>query len=87
MFGRSNGAAWSKDYWKYPVKAAVAAAKLPASVTAYVMRHSVITDLMNSGLDPPTVGQLSGTSLLMIQRHYGHLTQKQARKALARLTL
>lgn len=87
LLARSNGSAWNKDAWKYPVKDAVLAAELPGSVTAYVMRHSVITDLMNSGLDPLTVGQLSGTSLVMIQRHYGHLTQKQARIALARLTL
>lgn len=87
IFARANGSAWDKDSWKYPVREAVKAAELPVSVTAYVIRHSVITDLMNSGLDPLTVGKLSGTSLAMIQRHYGHLTQKQATKALARLTV
>lgn len=87
LLARSNGAAWNKDSWKYPVKDAVAAAELAPSVTAYTLRHSVITDLVNSGLDLLTVAQLSGTSLLMIQRHYGHLTQKQAKKALARLSI
>lgn len=87
MFARTNGSAWNKDAWKYPVREAVTAAELPDSVTAYVIRHSVITDLMNGGLDPLTVAALSGTSLLMIQRHYGHLTQKQARIALAMLKI
>jgi integrase len=87
MFARADGAAWNKDTWKHVVRAAVTAAALPDSVSAYTLRHSVITDLMNSGLDPLTVGQLSGTSLVMIQRHYGHLTQKQSIKALARLTI
>jgi site-specific recombinase XerD len=87
MFARANGSAWDRHAWKYPMREAVTAAKLPDSVTAYVIRHSVITDLMNGGLDPLTVAALSGTSLLMIQRHYGHLTQKQAVKALAMLTI
>jgi len=87
MFARANGSAWNKDSWKYLVREAVSAAELPGSVTAYVIRHSVITDLMNGGLDPLTVAALSGTSLLMIQRHYGHLTQKQARIALAMLKI
>ena len=87
MFARANGNAWDRHAWKYPVREAVTAAELPDSITAYVIRHSVITDLMNGGLDPLTVAALSGTSLLMIQRHYGHLTQKQARKALAMLTI
>ena len=60
---------------------------LPNTVTCYTLRHSVITDMIHGGLDAVTVAQLSGTSLLMIERHYGHLTEKHARDALARLVL
>ena len=35
----------------------------------------------------PTVAQLSGTSLLMIEKHYGHLLREHVAKALASLTL
>lgn len=87
LLARSNGKAWDKDAWKYPVKDAVTAAELPAEVTCYSIRHSVITDLVHLGLDTLTVAQLSGTSVLMIERHYGHLTQKHAREALARLAI
>lgn len=87
LFSRANGKAWDKDAWKYPVKDAVAAAKLPEDVTCYAIRHSVITDLIHSGRDTLTVAQLSGTSVLMIERHYGHLTRDHARDALARLVL
>jgi integrase len=87
LFFRSNGKAWDKDAWKYPVKDAVTAAKLPDDVTCYTIRHSVITDLIHSGLDTLTVAQLSGTSVLMIEKHYGHLTRDHAREALARLKL
>lgn len=85
IFMRSNGKAWDKDAWKYPVKAAVEAAHLPSSVTAYTLRHSVITDLILAGLDTLSVARLSGTSVLMIERHYGHLTAEQARRALEML--
>lgn len=84
---RSGGKAWDKDAWKKPVKAAAHAAELPVSVTAYAMRHSVITDLGTNGLDLLTVAQLSGTSVAMIEKHYGHLRADHAAAALAMLAL
>jgi integrase len=87
LVARSNGAAWNKDAWKGPVKDAAEAAGLPSDITAYAVRHSTITDLIHSGVDTLTVAQLSGTSVLMIERHYGHLTKEHAREALARLAL
>ena len=87
LLARSNGLAWDKDSWKGPVKAAVKAAGLPEAVTSYTMRHSVITDLIHAGTDTLTVAQLAGTSVLMIEKHYGHLTRDHARDALARLAL
>jgi integrase len=87
LFARADGRAWDKDAWKKPVKAAAAAAEMPASVTAYALRHSVITDLIGAGLDVLTVARLSGTSIAMIERHYGHLRAEQAAAALATLAL
>lgn len=87
MFMRNDGRAWNKDAWKHPVKAAVQMAKLPSGVAAYTLRHSVITDLIRDGLPVLTVAQLSGTSVAMIERHYGHLVRNDAEQALARLAL
>lgn len=53
----------------------------------YTLRHSVITDLVRGGLPVLTVAQLSGTSVAMIERHYGHLVRDDAEKALAGLML
>ncbi|MEO8526401.1 MAG: tyrosine-type recombinase/integrase [Caldimonas sp.] len=75
LLARGDGKAWDKDAWKKPVKAAAKAAGLPDTVTAYEMRHSAITDLVTDGLDLLTVAQLSGTSVAMIERHYGHCGQ------------
>lgn len=87
MLMRAGGARWTKEYWNTPIAAAATAAKLPDGVTAYTLRHSVITDLVNSGLALLTVAQISDTSVEMIERHYGHLNRVAAEQALAGLAL
>lgn len=87
LFTRAGGRAWDKDAWKGPIKDAARAANLPESVTAYTLRHSTITDLVVGGLDLLTVAQISGTSVRMIEKHYGHLRGERAAAALAGLQL
>lgn len=87
LLTRADGKEWDKDSWKKPIKGAAAAAGLSESVTAYTIRHSVITDLITNGLDLLTVAQLSGTSVVMIEKHYGHHRADHAAKALAGLAL
>lgn len=87
LFTRAGGGVWNRDAWKLPIKAAVRAANLPAETTAYTLRHSTITDLVAGGLDLLTVAQVSGTSVAMIERHYGHLQRGRAAAALAELAL
>lgn len=87
LFIRADGAAWDKDKWKHPIKDAVEAAALPSAVSAYTLRHSVITDLVRGGLPILTVAQLADSSVAMIERHYGHLVRNDAEDALAALAL
>jgi site-specific recombinase XerD len=87
LLSRADGKAWDKDAWKKPVKAAARAAGLGEEITAYAMRHSAITDLVTGGLDLLTVAQLSGTSVAMIERHYGHLRADHAAAAMEKLAL
>jgi integrase len=87
LLARADGKAWDKDAWKWPVKAAAEAAALPAGTTAYTLRHSTISDLVHGGLDLLTVAQISGTSVRMIEQHYGHLRGDVAADALAKLAL
>lgn len=88
LLSRADGKAWHKDAWKTPFKEAAAAAGLPAEAVAYNLRHSAITDLIAlHRLDTMTVAVLSGTSLPMIEKHYGHLLRNHAADALAKLAL
>jgi len=87
LFARADGKRWDKDAWKTPIKEAARTAGLPDSVVMYALRHSAITDLVVGGLDLLTVAQLSGTSVAMIERHYGHLRADHAAQALAGLAI
>ncbi|MCK0097827.1 tyrosine-type recombinase/integrase [Qipengyuania sp. S6317L1] len=87
IFARVGGEPWNKDAWKYPIKEAVNAARLPSAVAAYTLRHCVLTDLIRAGLPILTVAQLSGTSVAMIEKHYGHLVRDDAEEALASIAI
>ena len=84
---RASGKPWNKEAWKGPIAEAVIKAELPTGATAYTLRHSTITDLVNGGLPLLTVAQISDTSAEMIERHYGHLSRHAAAEALAGLAL
>ena len=83
----STGRPWGRDTWGYQFDKAAKLAELPPKATAYSIRHSTITDLIHAGVDSMTVAQLAGTSVVMIEKHYGHLTREHARSALAALAL
>lgn len=87
IFTRYDGAKWTRDTWKVPVRRAVQAAGLPEETTLYHLRHAVITDLVNDGTDLATVAKLAGTSLKMINDTYHHLQQDAAADALERVAL
>lgn len=88
LLPRADGKFWNKDSWKDPFKDAAKAAKLPVDAVAYNLRHSAITDLIAlHRLDTMTVAVLSGTSLPMIEKHYGHLLRDHAAEALGKLAL
>lgn len=76
---------WTPQAWAPMVKAAAAKAGLPPETVAYVLRHSWITDAIVGGMDVVTVARLTGTSLEMINKTYGHLVQSAAREKLAAL--
>lgn len=86
IFTQPNGKQWTRFEWRDAIRAAVTAAGLNPKTTAYSLRHSTITDLVPV-LDLLTIAQLSGTSVEMIEKHYGHLRQGRAADALAMLAV
>lgn len=85
LFTQDGKKAWTADAWSEPVRSAAARAALPEGVTLYTLRHCWITDAIVGGMDLLTVAKLAGTSLAMIEKHYGHLVQGAARDKLAQV--
>src|SRR5699024_9083300 len=82
-----DGSHWHKERWKQPIKKAATVAELPHSVCAYTFRHSLITDMLVGGIDSLTVAKMAGTSIAMIEKHYGHLLHPHAANAMQALEL
>jgi integrase len=87
LLAKADGTHWSKEEWHELVRAAAAAAKLPADTVLYTLRHSWITEALRGGMATLDVSRLAGTSLKMIEKHYGHLVVDSARQRLARVTM
>src|SRR5690606_21575855 len=87
LLTRDDGKPWGHSDWDELVRAAAEKAKLPKGVTLYVLRHSWITEALRSGMSTLDVARLTGTSLQMIEAHYGHLVADAARERLAEVTL
>ena len=85
LFTRDDGKPWEPHDWRSLVKAAAAEAQLPEETVLYTLRHSWITDAIIAGMDLLTVAKLAGTSLLMIEKTYGHLVHGAARDKLAKV--
>ena len=73
MLRKADGQRWNKDAWKYPFKDAVATANLSDEVVMYSLRHTAISEWIRNGIDTFQIAKMVGTSMAMIEKHYGHL--------------
>jgi integrase len=78
---------WLSHDWGPMVKQAVTAAGLARITTHYTLRHSWISEALVSGMSTLDVARLTGTSLMMIEKHYGHLVDGAARSRLAAISM
>ena len=87
LTGRADGSHWNKNTWRIKLKDAAMLAGLPTGTCAYLLRHSALTHMVLNGVDIFSCAKISGTSVQMIEQHYGHLQREHARKALSLLAL
>lgn len=83
---RDDGKPWAHSDWDELVRDAAKAAELPPGVCLYTLRHSYITQAIAAGNTTLDVARQVGTSLTMIDRHYGQ-TSKDAAARLARVSM
>jgi site-specific recombinase XerD len=53
----------------------------------YTLRHSFITQAITDGMNTLDVARLCGTSLVMVEKHYGHLVASAAHERLSKVTM
>jgi len=87
LLTRGDGKPWGHSDWDELVRAAAGKAKLPKGVCLYTLRHSFVTQAITDGMTTLDVARLCGTSVGMIEKHYGHLVADAARKRLAAVTM
>jgi integrase len=98
LLTQDNGEPWVHHAeWAHAIRAAAESAhvpdreeqkaKLPRGVVLYTLRHSWITEALRGGMSTLDVARLTGTSLQMIQSHYGHLVADSARERLAQVVM
>lgn len=83
LLTRDDGEPWNRADWDQLVRAAAEQANLPKGVVLYTLRHSWITEALRAGMPTLDVARLTGTSLPMIEDHYGHLVADATRERLA----
>lgn len=87
LLTRDDGKPWAHSDWDEDVKEAAAKAELPSGTCLYTLRHSFITQALLDSVSTLEVSRIVGTSLVMIEKHYGHLVQDSARERLAKVQI
>ncbi|NVM77539.1 hypothetical protein FHW83_003357 [Duganella sp. SG902] len=75
---RSSGAAWSIRGLSRRVQRYARAAEFPTSSPIQALRHSVIIDMLRSGISYAAVGQLSGISVSTLSKLYEAICDNDA---------
>jgi integrase len=75
-----DGGAWRGNlHWKL-MQAAVAKAGLPPNVTLYSLRHTHASQALLNGANMQVLAENMGTSIAMLQAHYGKYSAANRRK-------
>lgn len=85
MLPRSDGKVWSKDNVKKPMRRALKAAGM-SRIQFHSLRHSFATRLLTRGITIQVAAKMLGhSSVRMIERNYGHLTDDHMREQISGL--
>lgn len=86
LLTREDGRPWGHSDWDELVKDAAKAAKLSPKTCLYSLRHTWISEQIAGGMTTLDVARLAGTSLVMIERHYGK-TSKDVQQRLNKVVM
>lgn len=78
---------WDRNSWKAAFRKGIKKSGLDKNISLYAIRHSSISEQLTQGADIFEVAQRAGTSILMVQKHYGHLDTEKTRSKLDRIPM
>ena len=87
LLPRDDGEPWGKSRQHRPMQQAVRAAKLPAETVFYSLRHYHISKVIAAGVPVQVVAENCGTSVRMIEKHYGKFLPQDRRDFFNRVAL
>ena len=82
VFLRSDGTPWAKSQHRHYFAQAVARAGLDPATNFYSLRHSYVSHALKSGIPMQLLAENVGTSVLMIEKHYGKFARDDRRRLL-----
>jgi integrase len=86
LFTKNGVDPWGSGNQTKLMREAVTKAGLPSSVVFYTLRHSFIADLIND-MSIFNIAKITGTSIEMIEKHYGKLFKDRVIEVLERSSL
>jgi integrase len=80
LLPREDGSGWTKSVHARDMNEAVAKAKLPKGTTLYSCRHTYASQSLLAGMNILLLARNMGTSVKMIEQHYGKFIAASKRK-------
>jgi len=68
---KDDGTQWGESHQSRPVREAVRKTKLPSETVFYSLRHYHISKALLAGIPAQVVAENCGTSIRMLEKHYG----------------
>jgi len=84
---KDDGSQWRPGHQFEPMKKVVAAAGLPVETVLYSLRHYHISKALLAGIPTQVIAENVGTSVAMIEKHYGKFMPKDRRRLLNQVVL
>ena len=84
---RDDGEPWGRSHQARPMREAVRAARLPRDAVFYSLRHYHISKALLAGVPAQIVAENAGTSIRMLEKHYGKFLKADRREMMSRVSL
>ncbi len=87
LLTKDGANSWRTSNQTRLMREAVKAAGLPESIVFYTLRHSFIADLIDKNMNVFDIAKITGTSIDMIEKHYGKLFKDRVVEVLEKTSL